>query len=631
MLDSIKKWLGLGDDRNYIEEYLFRSNMRAVVYMSVIVILLEIWMIARLTRIVIISWPRSFEWLFSHYRNYVILLSAAVVALIYAIRFLRGKTANRMLGKGILWLFSFICIVFGIQTGVASYAGGEQVLSFITMVVFVFCILYWRPLQSFLFSSLTFTAFYFMIDAVKPATEATQINLLTLWISTFMIAMSAYHQKVSEAEKAEGIEASNRHLAEINDQDDLTSLPNVKWFRRTCTAMMLSSAVDRNSRIFLFFDVERFKACNEKYGYKRGDELLQQIAGILKDVFSDDPIARVSDDHFVAFAAEETAPGKVYEARERVAALDPLVRLDLKTGGCIPAMSGNDVGLAISRARTACSILKRQYIRFYQEYDSELEARLKRREHIINTIDTAVKNGWIKVFYQPVVKCAGGNGELVGLEALARWDDPEYGLLPPYQFIETLEEYREIHKLDQCIIEQVCQHLREDIDQGRKVVPVSLNFSRHDFDLYDVPKFLHSMTEKYSLPGSLLDVEITESALTDHLKELQINMAHLRQDHFSMWLDDFGSGYSSLNVLKDFSFDVLKIDMMFLRNFNEKSVPIVTMIVSLAKQLNMVTLCEGVETEDQFRFLQSIGCDKAQGFYFSKPLPREEILKKYLA
>ncbi len=631
MTEKIKRWLGFSPKSDYVDNFLFRSNIYAVVYMSVIVICLEIWMIFRLTRIVLISWPRSAEWLISHYRNYVILLTAGLVALIYAVRFIMKKTQNKTAGTIILWLFSLICIVFGVQVGVSSYAAGEQILTFLTMTVFVFCILYWKPLQSFLFSVATFGIFYALINRINPASDATKINLFTMWISTFMVAMSAYHQKLSEAEKAERLESVNAHLTKISNEDDLTAVPNMRWFRNTCQEFITFRKDAECNRTFLYCDIENFRSYNEKYGYRKGDELLKQAAMILKECFKADPLARFSDDHFVIFTEKNTLQPKLEEARNRISALDSEVRLILKAGSCTPQMAGSDIGLACSHARIACNMIKRRYGVFYLEYDEALEQTVSRKQYIINNIDNAVAKGWIKPFYQPVVSCAGGNGELVGLEALARWDDPEFGLLPPFAFIETLEEYHEIHKLDQCIIEQVCRDLREDIDAGRNVVPVSLNFSRLDFELYDVPAFLSSMTEKYQLPSSLLDVEITESALTDQLGILQDNMSRLRKNRFSLWLDDFGSGYSSLNVLKDFSFNVLKIDMMFLRDFpkNSKSVPIITMVVSLARQLDMVTLCEGVETEEQFRFLQSVGCDKAQGYYFSKPLPREQLLEKY--
>jgi EAL domain-containing protein (putative c-di-GMP-specific phosphodiesterase class I) len=156
-------------------------------------------------------------------------------------------------------------------------------------------------------------------------------------------------------------------------------------------------------------------------------------------------------------------------------------------------------------------------------------------------------------------------------------------------------------------------------------VPVSLNFSRLDFELYDVCGFLCEMTDKYQVPPSLLDVEITESALTEQMGTLQDNMRRLREAGFSLWLDDFGSCYSSLNVLKDFQFDVLKIDMAFLRGFpdNPKAAPVVASICSLAQTLGLITLCEGVETKEQFDFLNSIGCNRAQGYFFGKPEPQK--------
>ena len=629
MLKQLKKWLGLEKQSEYVENFLFRSNVKAVIYMAIVVILLEVWMIERLTKIVLKSWPRSIDWLFSHYRNYVILLCAGIVTLIYAIRYIRGKTSNQRLGRIILWSFSAVCIYFGIEVGVSSYAAGEQVLTFLTMTVFVFCILYWKPMESLLFSSGTFLYFYYLLNQAMPATTATSINLFTMWISTFMVAMSAYHQKIAEAQNAERIEAINAHLTKISSEDELTGIHNMRYFRNACEEQLNDRTAEPH--IFLYFDIENFKSYNEKYGYKEGDALLKKIAVILSEVFHDGLLARFSDDHFVAFVNETNAREQIIQAGRKIEALSEEVRIALKTGSCAPALAGNDVALACDHARIACNSLKKQYRNYYRAYDSGLETEVQRKQYIVNNIDNAVALGWIKVYYQPVVKCADGHAELVGMEALARWDDPQLGLLPPFTFIETLEEYHEIHKLDQCIIDQVCRHLREDLDAGRPAVPVSINFSRLDFELYDVPDYLHDMTVLYDLPANLIDVEITESALTDQMGILQENMDRLRKYGFSLWLDDFGSGYSSLNVLKDFRFDVLKLDMIFLRDFpkNQKSEPIISMVVKLAHTLGMITLCEGVETKEMFEFLQSIGCDKAQGYYFNKPLPREEILKQY--
>jgi hypothetical protein len=193
MIDKLKTWFGLEKQSAYVREFLFNANMRAVIYMSAIVILLELWMIERLTRIVIKIWPRDLSWLVSHYRNYVILLAAGTVTFVYAVRYLKGKTVNRRTGYVILWLFSLICLIFGIQVGVESYIDGEQVLAFLTMTVFVFCILYWNPIQSLVFSVAAFYGFYYLINRAVPASDATRINLFTMWISTYMVAMSAWH------------------------------------------------------------------------------------------------------------------------------------------------------------------------------------------------------------------------------------------------------------------------------------------------------------------------------------------------------------------------------------------------------------------------------------------------------
>jgi len=178
----------------------------------------------------------------------------------------------------------------------------------------------------------------------------------------------------------------------------------------------------------------------------------------------------------------------------------------------------------------------------------------------------------------------------------------------------------------------ICRDLRRWMDDGVDVVPVSLNFSRLDFGLYSVPEFLEQMRNKYGIPPELLDAEVTESALFESLGLLKEQLALMTDDGHSLWLDDFGSGYSSLNVLKDFSFNVLKIDMIFMREFNRspKTVPIVTAIVKLAQGLGMKTLCEGVETEEQFAFLSSIGVDMCQGYLMSRPVPKEELAGKFL-
>lgn len=629
---KMRDWWGLGKQSPYIEQFRHRANMHSTLYMSVIVIALEVWMILSLARSVLDSAaagkPRDLYWIVSHGAWYVVLLGMAVAILVHARRFMLGKTRSTRVGKALLVAFAFLCLAFGIHFGYNSYLQGEQMLAFATMTLFVFCMIVWKPVPALLGSVITFGGFYLYINSGLPANYGTQVNLFTLWIATFVVSLSAYHQRVSEAAKDEDIEYANERLRRIASYDELTGIPNMHTFNNAVTVLFEGVEEFQVEFSVLYMDIENFKAYNDKHGFAAGDALLCDIAKGLEEIFATELVARYSDDHFVALCESSVADQRAMAAHDLVLSLRGDVRLHLKAGIYEPAMvEAIDVSHACDLARLACNGIKKHPGVFVNHYDRRMDTAIKQRQHVINNVKRAVAEGWIKVYYQPVVRCADGSGELYGYEALARWDDPTYGLLPPYAFIDTLEEFREIDKLDRCVIEQVCRDLRAEIDAGKDVVPVSLNFSRLDFELYDVPEFLAEMSHKYDVPSSLLDVEITESALTEQLGVLQKNMSTLRNGEFSLWLDDFGSGYSSLNVLKDFQFNVLKIDMVFLRGFedNHKARPILKSIVDLAHGLGMVTLCEGVETREQFEYLASIGCDRAQGYHFGKPEPVKQL------
>ena len=244
----------------------------------------------------------------------------------------------------------------------------------------------------------------------------------------------------------------------------------------------------------------------------------------------------------------------------------------------------------------------------------------------MDSIDRAIKENWIKVFYQPVVLAE--NRKLCGMEALARWEDPVYGMLPPADFVPVLEEYRQIYKLDMYILEKVCTDIFEAKKTGTYYVPISINFSRLDFELIDVVAAVDDCLNRHAVQKDMIHVEITESALSENGVQLRQAIDRFKGEGYALWLDDFGSGYSGLNVLQDFEFDMMKIDMKFLHNFseNEKIRPILKSIVSLAKEIGMQTLTEGVETEEIFEFLRSIGCERMQGYLFGKPMPKEQAL-----
>ena len=251
-------------------------------------------------------------------------------------------------------------------------------------------------------------------------------------------------------------------------------------------------------------------------------------------------------------------------------------------------------------------------------------------QYIIHNVDQAIEKGWVVPYYQPVVWSK--DGKLCGLEALARWNDPKRGMLSPASFVPTLENTKLIHKLDACIIERVCQNIREALDtrDNKTIVPVSINFSRLDFELMDAVKVLDDIMMKYDIPKELIHVEITESALTDKDTNLFNAVHQLKEKGYALWLDDFGSGYSSLNVLKDFEFDVLKIDMKFLTGFstNPRTKLLIESIIQMSEKLGMRTLTEGVETKEEMEFLNKVNCERLQGYLFGKPFPHEVLTEK---
>lgn len=248
------------------------------------------------------------------------------------------------------------------------------------------------------------------------------------------------------------------------------------------------------------------------------------------------------------------------------------------------------------------------------------------KQYILSHFAEALNKHWIELYVQPVVRTFTGN--ICAFEGLARWNDPVYGLLPPGRFIPVLEKARLIHKLDMHMLELICRSLRCWIDTGHPMLPVSFNLSRLDFDAMDVFAAIENMRRKYDIPRDLLRIEITESIIAQTGNRVIPVINLLRSSGYDVWMDDFGSGYSSLNILNQVDVDLLKLDMEFLHHFTKKSRQIIVTLINMAKRLHMRTLAEGVETEKQLEFLREIGCDRAQGFLFSQPLPWEQVMKK---
>ncbi len=406
----------------------------------------------------------------------------------------------------------------------------------------------------------------------------------------------------------------------VNDHSDrffdsLTGLPNLGYCRIRGENYIEELINAGMTPVVVFFDIIGMKLYNNANGFSCGNEFLIHFAAMLKKQFAKNLVCRGTNDHFIVVADNVNLEEKLCEVRKYVKGTVSKISMDLYVGVC-KADVDSDILDAIEKAKLACNIQKKKGDKFIRQYDEDLHRALMLHNYVVNHIDDAITNGYIKVYYQPVVRTI--TGTFCGMEALARWIDPEQGFLNPGEFISALEESKQIHKLDSHVIELVCNEMREQLDQGYPVVPVSFNLSRLDFTGCDIFEVVEGILEKYKIERDYIRVEITESIMASDLY-IQHEIEKFREVGYEVWMDDFGSGYSSLNTLKDYKFDELKIDMAFLSNFNDVSRTIISSIVRMAKSLGLKTLAEGVETKEQMEFLKSIGCEKVQGYYYGKP------------
>ena len=403
-------------------------------------------------------------------------------------------------------------------------------------------------------------------------------------------------------------------------RDELTGLS-------TMTAFMEQAGkeIQSGKATFLYFNMENFRLVNQRYGFQAGNQLLIHIAQVLSDIFGAVPMARLNDDRFVVMTRAAHVALEVERARTAIYEAEPRLSLVVKVGVYEPEAGVEDIALILDRAKLACDSIKGMYDRDIAWFDPSMEEALNLRTYLVTHFYEALEKGWIEVFYQPEVRAL--TREICGFEALARWRDPERGLISPGVFVPVLEDAHLIDRLDLYVLQRVCEDLHHIRREGLDVTHISVNLSRIDFQLNDMLQEVKSICCAYGVPRGFLHIEITESALNESDAFLRQEIARLRSAGFELWMDDFGSGYSSLNNLKDFQFDMIKIDMAFLRDFETKpqSRVIISAVVDMAKKLGLHTLAEGVETEEQYAFLKSIGCEVLQGYLFSPPVPFEEI------
>ncbi len=413
-------------------------------------------------------------------------------------------------------------------------------------------------------------------------------------------------------------------IADTYEKDELTGLLSMDGM---ISFIKAEGYLPCKNCCMVYMSIPTFKTLNVSFGYEYGNRFLREISVGIMDNMPTAYAARESSHHFVFLipnAGPEETRTSLSRLQEQVSRLPRGDRMSLKAG-LTSCRAGFDVFEEIDRARQACFYAERHKSSF-QVYNEQVSKELQFQQYLLSNFESACENGCIQPFYQPEIRVI--SKECCGYEALARWIDPKYGIISPAVFIPLFEQEALIHKLDLHIIRMVCQDIKGAMDCGWQVVPVSVNLSRVDFRMMDVVKEVDRLREEYEIPRRLLHIEITESAMADEDEYMSNIIDRFRELGYQVWMDDFGSGYSSLNNLQMLHFDVLKIDLSFLRQLSEnpRTKIIIASVVNMAKRLGLVTLAEGVETQEQYEFLLEVGCEKLQGYLFGKPekLIREE-------
>ena len=410
--------------------------------------------------------------------------------------------------------------------------------------------------------------------------------------------------------------------------DELTGLYTRPWLHQ-CIRQRLAENTGE-PQCLVFANVNNFKLINDVFGIEFGNSVLKAIAHQLRKWIPESGVyGRLSGDNFGFLL-----PSKDFDAKGVEAALscftvstgDIEYHVLIHLGVYEVTDASLDVSMMFDRARIAASSLRNDYHTHIAWYDDGMRVNMLWEQHITDDLQTALRERQIVPFLQPIVDA---DGKVVGAEALVRWNHPEHGFLPPVKFIPVFEQNGMIAEVDRYMWRCACEQLDRWRDND---LFISVNISPKDFYFMDVAAELRNLVREYAVSPARLRLEITESVMITDVESKIMLLVGLREAGFIVEMDDFGSGYSSLNMLKHMPIDVIKIDMVFLRTAGQdaRSMLILRNIINMATDLDIVPLTEGVETEQQFTDLVGMGCKLFQGYFFAKPLPVAEFEARYV-
>lgn len=432
-------------------------------------------------------------------------------------------------------------------------------------------------------------------------------------------------------ERVDIIVGAREDITEFSEKDVLTGGYNRRGFIRI-TERLLNEVPDRTKYAVLFFYVKNFKAVNELFGVESGDVVLQNIFRTLThSKLSPVITARVESDHFVCLVEN-----KNLDFEELTSVCDnkfvkdgKCMNLIIRCGIFYVEEKPMKISGVIDRAKLAKRYITDEYVQPYMVYDHSMQVAYIDKAKLAGELQEGIAKEQFKVYYQPVIDTK--TGKIASAEALIRWIHPDKGFISPALFIPALEENGHISELDFYVLKKVWQFINDRCENNKFVVPISVNLSWMDFyDEIMMEKILKEM-DRFRENGRehMARFEITETSYAAIRENRSGILESLRIKNAKILLDDFGSGFSSFGMLQDYDFDILKIDMSFIRKIGEnpKTKSIVHSIIGMAHEIGIKTVAEGVETEEQVSFLRQSGCDYIQGYYYSKPLPEEEFVE----
>jgi diguanylate cyclase (GGDEF)-like protein len=418
-------------------------------------------------------------------------------------------------------------------------------------------------------------------------------------------------------------------------RDPLTGIPNFNYLHEYGNDKIAAIRSEGKTPVLIYTDVNAMRSYNNQYGFQEGDRLLVLSSQTLRLKFPDALVVRVSEDHFLMLTAAESEPElekDLHEVNDEIRKNAYGNTTGLLYGVC-PLTEGITLNEAIDHAKHALKQIENDLNLEVSFYSRDSADAFLQERYIVENLDRALESGWIKVYYQAIVRAE--TGKTAAFEGLARWIDPERGMLSPGVFIPVLSKYHLLHKLDLYMFETVCREVKDRVDNGLPIMPVSVNFSRQDFDYIDIVAELNRLYDKYELAQyggkNNFVIEITEQDLASEEGHFMEQLKRLRECNFRIWLDDFCSGYSSMNMFNRFKFDLVKFDMELLRHLDDYdriNRIILKSLVRMLRELKIHTLVEGVESEEQGEFLKEINCELAQGFHYYKPVALDFLLSR---